>query len=143
MLACVLVVCGVMTLGLAPGSPLGRLLRQGLVEAPAAWLNAAKPRRVLIGAIAILVLAGFALGAPELLPFVGMVDLTALADLTLLVLVAGGLKPIRRAAEAVLRVLRGSNGPAVARRANGRAVRPRRSRTAPRSDDPAPGWAFA
>ena len=136
-------------IAVAPDSFLGRALRRALVETPARWI-AGDPFRMLIGAVVVVGLIAFALGAPELIALAGIADVAAYLDLTAVVVLLGAAQGAKGLATAVVvrarRVIAGlapqRAGRFAAHRRTPRTQRPR-IRTVREDAEPPGLWAAA
>lgn len=137
-------------LALAPGSALGRALREALVDRPAGFLSGGKIGG-LARLIAVLVALAAIFGAPEMLLLFGFVDMVLMMELAAFVLLATSAVHLRTALASLARIgktalrlarLRAPPPPLRRGQAGGRRRRPR-----PTGDDdvdPAPyAWAWA
>jgi len=125
------------------GTGLGAVLHRVLVERPAEHIGRG-PIAATAQLVGLLILAGFAIVAPELLTFAVTIDFALFAEVAALLFVAraGGwartarLLVSRRPRLAALRLFRPLG------RSRQRQPKPRRQRAAPKNPEPWP-WAFA
>lgn len=131
---------------LCPASPLGRIARRVLIEAPAEGLSAKGLGKLGVRTIVLVALLAI-VAAPELLAVVVVADLTLYVEVVGLALLLGAADHVKGAAFGVVKVAKTALRPVMAlrRRGVGRAPAapsaPRRTRK--RTPDPDPGWAFA
>jgi hypothetical protein len=134
----------------APDTPLGKALRNLLVDVPARMLNRLTPFEVTIGLIVFAWLIAMALVAPELIAMVGGIgDLAICLDAAVLVMLLGTMTRLKLVITQTVRLGRaiGARLDALSSRsrAGHRSSRQRRLRGAPSSDDAdsPSSWAFA
>jgi hypothetical protein len=133
----------------APDTPLGKTLRNWLVEAPARVLNRLTPFKITVGLIVFVWLIGMVLAAPELIPIIGIGDLALYLDATVIVMLLGTAARLKLVLTQTVRLGQEIPGRLIARfkRSQSRSRSPRRHRhgTPPSPDDTASpaGWEFA
>jgi hypothetical protein len=133
----------------APDTPLGKALHNCLVEAPVRIVENMTPKKIVIGAIVLVCLIGFAMSAPELVALIGFGDLAVYMDAAVIAMLLTAAARLKFVLTQVMRFSR-TVAARLAIRTNGNGARKRGSRRhrpkLPRpSDDAEPhaGWAFA
>jgi hypothetical protein len=129
----------------APDTPLAKILRAWLIEAPVGALNDLSPAKVMIGAIVLVCLVGMALSAPEVVAMIGVADLSAYLDAAVIAMLIGAAARVKFVLGSTLRVSRNIFGRSNRSRAYERQPRRQKSKSPRSSDevDPHGDWAFA
>jgi hypothetical protein len=133
----------------APATRIGSVLHEALVVKPARLLNGSA-LNALVRIVALLIVLGFVLGAPELVVLIGFADMALMMEVAALVMLTTsvvGLKATGFAARKTVASLVRHLGPVPRASMRGgpharRARRPRPRVSAKDADDPA-GWSRA
>jgi len=133
----------IVTARFCPDAPLGRLILDILVDAPARWLAKPDWKTALPYAVVAVGAALLLLATPELAPLAAGLDLSLMADLLMVGALVAAQLSLRRLRIIGRYIRRGVVRPI--RRATRSRRRPIRRARPSRSDDDAPGdaWAFA
>jgi len=133
----------------APDTPLGRNLRNWLVDAPVRALDGVSPTKIIIGLIVAVCLIGMAMSAPEFVAMIGFGDLSVVVDAAVIVTLLSGAARLKFAVARTLQLGRNIAARITAlvgrSRPRNRRSRRHRPRLPPSSGDAdSPGdWAFA
>jgi hypothetical protein len=131
----------------APNTPLGKIVRAALIEAPAKVLERATPLKVIAGMIVFLLFVAFIAGAPEWIAIMGAADLWTYLDITVVTILVGSGTRLKYVAIRAIQVSRAIAAGAVTRfnriKAHGRRLRSRRPKLPPSSDEAGPQWDWA
>ena len=140
---------GCLAVAFAPESHIGKAFQRLFVESPARLLNVG-PLKMFVALVVLVVLAAIAVAAPEMVPLMGMADLSLYLDLAVLPLILGAANGLTDACVGVaaaakryvarIRLMRLRPG-----RLGLRAQRTRRPRRSKPDDDASPFgvWAIA
>jgi hypothetical protein len=131
----------------APDTPIGRLLRILLIDAPAKTLSRATPLKVIIGLIVCFTLLVFIFGAPELVALMGLGDLYFYLDITVISILVNTAVRSKSVLAHAVRLVRGIATRKTAQRKQAgprhRPSRPRRLKSPPSDEGDAEwGWVF-
>jgi cobalamin biosynthesis protein CobD/CbiB len=131
----------------APDTPIGKAVRNVLIDLPAKTLSRATPLKVIVGLIVFLALVAFIVSAPELVAIMGLGDLSIYLDFTiisLLVSTAARLKSVLAYAIRLIRGIAQSNIPQWRRAGRrNRLSHPRRPKSPPSDDEGGAEWGWA
>jgi hypothetical protein len=134
----------IVTARFCPDTPLGRLILDLLVDSPANWLSKPNWKKALPYALVALGAVLVMLSAPELAPLAAGLDLSFMADLLLIGMLATTQLNLRRLRR-IGRFIRHGMIRHIRRTTRARRQRSIRRPHPPRGDEEAPGdtWAFA
>jgi hypothetical protein len=131
----------------APNTPLGKMVRAALIEAPVKVLKRATPLKVIAGLIVFLIFVAFMFGAPEWIALMGAGDLWIYLDITVVTMLVGSAARLKYVAIQAIQVSRAIVAGAVTRfnriGAYGRRLRLRRPKLPLSSDETGPEWDWA
>ena len=134
---------------LAPGTRIGKFIRDVLIDAPAYALKRKVLFKTIVGLIVFCVLTAIVIGAPEWIVAFGLTDLAYYLDIGVVLLLVSAvtyLKPsFARSTQTLRRIFAQAVSGSNRIRRFGRAIRARKPRVPPSDDGEieTPVWAFA
>jgi hypothetical protein len=90
----------------APDTQLGKTLRAWLIDAPARAITDLTLAKVVVGAIVLVCLVGWAISAPELVAMIGFGDLAVYLDAAVIAVLLSATERLRVAREPAIRLSR-------------------------------------